>query len=802
MTGKNDADGQAAVDNDKTPQLSPQVDSVVLENEHCILRTLSHEVRTPLNNIIGFADMMSAEILGPMAHPQYREYAEDIRRSGQSILDLLNDLLENKQFEVIANADDEQTRLIDLAPDLIAICRDDGTIRQLNPAGCALLGVTAERAEGRQLSDFMRREFALLTQDGFRALLEDQLRTPMRFVACDGREIDVEVAAVLFEEKKSEDDHRLIMFVARDVTDRNRSLNELVEREEFLQSIMKTTVDGLVTINEMGIIETANPAAESIFGFPAGGMVGTNIASFFSDARGRRKLNANDVLDKLQHLSYPNDSAQDIVGVRKSGAKFPLEVSFSDFYLRGRTHYIAVMRDITERKRAEEKLKFLATHDALTRLPNRYTFNERLREVASLSEDTGDRMAVLFIDLDNFKHINDAMGHPIGDVVLQLVGKRLETCVRSRDMVARLTGDEFTVILESVKGDGEVENVAEHMLQQLRHPFHVDGKELYTSGSIGIVVYPDNCDEVDDILKNVYTAAHYAKKEGRNNYQFYSETLSANVLHRSSLERGLRHALDRNELHLAYQAKVDLSTGRIVGAEALARWTSAELGPISPVEFIPVAEETGLIVSIGDWILETAMRQAAEWRTRGLPDISVSINLSARQFKQGNLVERIKELMEETGLPAKNLDLELTESMLVENAEDTIQLLNRLKGLGASLSIDDFGTGYSSLSYLTKFPLDALKVDRSFVTSLPDNADAVTMAKAIVNMARNLGLKVIAEGIENERQGTFLHGLGSDMGQGYLYSRPIPFEDFVKLAGGNVTQFPTDLYKVDRKPLA
>jgi len=752
---------------------------------HGVLRTLSHEVRTPLNNIIGFADMMSTEMLGPMSHPQYRQYAEDIRKSGQSILDLLNDLLEDQRLTSMAKSDKQHDDLIDLAPDLIAICTNDGKIIRMNPAGCTLLAIDAGQAQGRSLADFVAPEFTPLIEDGFATVLGGTRRMAMKLIAVDEHEVEVEVAAVISEEGEQ----RQIMLVARDVTEKNRSINEVTDREEFLRSIMDTTVDGLVTINEMGIIETANPSAERIFGFETGAMTGENITNFIPDARGRRQ---SDVEVVLKSLEAGELGAREVTGLRKEGSSFPLEVSLSDFVLRDRVHYIAVMRDITERKRAEDKLTFLATRDPLTHLPNRYLFGERLREATALSDETGDRTALMFIDLDNFKNINDAMGHAAGDVVLQLAGKRLESCVRGRDMVARLSGDEFTVVLEGVKEDGEVENVATRMLRQLCQPFHVDGKELYTSGSIGVIVYPDICDNVDDLLKNVYTASHHAKKQGRNNYQFYSSTLSANALRRMAIEHGLRHALENDEFHIAYQAKVDLGTGRIIGAEALARWTNPDLGPVSPVEFVPIAEETGLIVPIGDWILNTACHQAKEWIDLGLTDVSVAVNLSVRQFQQGTLAARVQEILDISGLPSSNLDLELTESMLVENAEETARVLVELKALGVSLSIDDFGTGYSSLSYLTKFPLDALKVDRSFVTGLPDNPDAVTMAKAIVNMAQNLGLKVIAEGVENERQSTFLHGLGSDIGQGYLFSRPVPFEDFVRLAGGNVMPFPVE----------
>jgi len=762
-----------------------------------VLRTLSHEMRTPLNNIIGFADMMSAEMLGPMSHPQYREYAEDIRKSGQSILDLLNELLADRGYEALAENAEQHASLIDLAPDMIAICTFDGAIETLNPAGCALLGLTVEQAQGASLCNYVHADYLKLLDDGFSGLTRGQRRSSMKMLTSDRREVDVEVAATVYGEPQG-DAPRQIMLVARDVTEKNRVMREISEREEFLRSIMDTTVDGLVTINEMGIIETANPAAERIFDYRSGGLSGEKIASLIPDARGRRQSDSQTVLRSLEN-AQGSATGREVTGLRREGSTFPLEVSLSDFVLRDRTHYIAVMRDITERKRAEDKLKFLATRDPLTHLPNRYLFNERLLEATQSTDKSGSKTAVLFIDLDNFKHINDAMGHSAGDVVLQLAGKRLESCVRGRDMVARLSGDEFTVILEDVREEGEVEAVATRMLRQLSQPFHVDGKELYTSGSIGVIVYPDNCENVNDLLKNVYTASHHAKKQGRNNFQFYSSTLSANALRRMSIEHGLRHALENDEFHIAYQAKVDLSTGRIIGAEALARWDNPDLGPVSPVEFVPVAEETGLIVPIGDWILETACREAKIWFDKGLEHVSVAVNLSVRQFQQGALAERVDEVLKLTGLPSRCLDLELTESMLVENAEETVRVLKELKALGVSLSIDDFGTGYSSLSYLTKFPLDALKVDRSFVTSLPDNPDAVTMAKAIVNMAKNLGLKVIAEGVENERQSTFLHGLGSDIGQGYLFSRPIPFEDFVRLAGGNVMPFPI---KQLRKPSA
>ncbi|MBF0251491.1 MAG: EAL domain-containing protein [Alphaproteobacteria bacterium] len=755
-----------------------------------ILRTLSHDVRTPLNNIIGFADMISGEMLGPVSPPQYREYAEDIHKSGQRILDLLNQLLDDQRNAAFAASDEQHDNLIELAPDLIAICDVNGTIDVLNPAGCAILDLEPGAAVGRSLSRFVHPDYEPLLEDGFSHLVGELRPTSIKLVGEEAREVYVDLSAAVYDQTDGKPSK--IMLVARDVTERSKRVKELTEREEFLRAIMDTTADGLITINEKGIVETANPAADRIFGQDKGGLKGKSLADLIPDARGKRQSDAPAILDAIRDKCGDHDYGCEVLGLRADGGSFPVEINLSDFRLRDRLHHIAVVRDITERKKAEDKLKFLAWRDPLTHLPNRYLFTERLKESTKHADETGGRAAVLFVDLDNFKHINDAMGHGAGDIVLQLAAKRLESCVRGKDTVARLSGDEFTVILESFRDIDEVEAVAARMLRHLAQPFLVEGKELYTSGSIGIVVYPDNCDTVDDLLKNVYSASHHAKKQGRNNYQFYSSTLSANALRRLAVEHGLRTALKNDELHLLYQPKVDLGTRRVIGCEALVRWTSPDLGPVSPVEFIPVAEETGLIINIGDWVLVTACRQARAWMDKGMDDVSVAVNLSARQFRKGVLAERVHEVLEQTGLPPSNLDLEITESMLVENADETVAVLQELKALGVSLSIDDFGTGYSSLSYLTKFPLDALKVDRSFVIGLPDSPDAVTMAKAIINMAQNLRLKVIAEGIETERQSDFLHALGSDIGQGYLFSRPILFDDFIKLAAGNVTPFPAE----------
>ena len=393
--------------------------------------------------------------------------------------------------------------------------------------------------------------------------------------------------------------------------------------------------------------------------------------------------------------------------------------------------------------------------------------------------------AVLFVDLDHFKNINDAMGHIVGDKVIQEAGARLQGCVGENDTIAHMSGDEFNVLIGRVETQEAVCEIADRMLACLREPFVIDGKEIFTSGSIGVVVYPDQASSLNQLMRNADTAANQAKKEGRDHYQFYSEKLSAAVERRMAVESALRRALENDELIVYYQPKIDLETRKLIGAEALLRWDSSTLGRLNPDEFIPIAEETGLIVAVGEWVLRQACRDAVEWQKTSDYPLHVGVNLSAMQFLQGDLALKVDDALLQSGLDPKLLDLELTESMLVINPEETIQTLDILKSKGISISMDDFGTGYSSLSYLTRFPLDSLKVDRAFVTNLPDDQDAVAIARAIVSMAQNLNLNIVAEGIETVDHVRFLHGLGCNVGQGYLFSPPVDGRRFVEMIRHN-----------------
>ncbi len=442
---------------------------------------------------------------------------------------------------------------------------------------------------------------------------------------------------------------------------------------------------------------------------------------------------------------------------------------------RGRpARMIGTAQDITERKRTQEQLNYLAYYDTLTGLPNRVLLRDRLRQ-AMLDADRNEHLvAVMFLDLDRFKVINDTLGHDAGDALLKLVAERLQDCVRAGDTIARLGGDEFTIVLSNLGHVDDVTRVARKVMAYFAQPFQLVGNELFVTASVGITVYPFDDTDLDNLLKNADAAMYLAKEQGRNNFQFYTAELNARATRRLTLETALRRALERNELELHYQPQVDLRTGRVIGSEALLRWRHPELGEVSPVEFIPLAEETGLIVPIGEWVLRTACSQNMAWQAAGLPPMPTAVNLSLRQFQGQDLYAAVRRVLDESGLAPELLDLEMTESVLMHDAEGALVVIRDLKKLGVSFSLDDFGTGYSSLSYLKRFPIDTLKIDRSFVRDIPDDADDAAIAVAIIAMAHSLGIRVIAEGVETAAQVEFLCAHDCDAMQGYHFSRPVP----------------------------
>lgn len=442
----------------------------------------------------------------------------------------------------------------------------------------------------------------------------------------------------------------------------------------------------------------------------------------------------------------------------------------------------SVLVDITRLKETEGQLAYLATHDELTELPNRTTLHDRINQAIAQADRNQTLVGILFLDLDRFKTINDSLGHHIGDGVLQAISNRLIACIREVDTIARVGGDEFVIVLVDVAKPNALAATAQKILQAIAQPLNLGEHELFPSTSIGVSIYPKDGKDVQTLLKNADAAMYRAKEKGKNRLEFFLPEINEAVQRRLTVEMQLRHALNRNEFILHYQPQYDVKSLRFVGVEALVRWQHPEIGTISPTEFIPAAEETGIIVSLGEWILETACRQAVAWQQTGYANfLRMSVNLSTRQLSEPSFVDMVKAVINETGLSPELLELELTESMLMNKSQEVLDCLFTLRKMGVGLSIDDFGTGYSSLSYLSRYPITSVKIDQSFTKGIPEDKRATTLTRTIISMGREMGMRVIAEGVETERQMKFLDEHRCDEIQGFLLSKPVSADDLIIL---------------------
>ncbi|MGX9462220.1 EAL domain-containing protein [Shewanella sp. A14] len=559
----------------------------------------------------------------------------------------------------------------------------------------------------------------------------------------------------------------------KDITSRKVTENELKLSSQVLFSMNEAVVVGELDYQ----IRSVNPAFSRITGFKHRDVVGKHFLFLTMGKQSREFYNSVET-QLLRHKHWAGE-----IKIRtrdRRGILAWLEINQVIDNKGETSHFVAVFTDITARKKAEEDLRVLANFDPLTGLPNRTLFQDRLNQAVTKAHRAESIVALLFLDLDRFKHINDSMGHHVGDLLLKAVAHRLQNAIRDGDTVARLGGDEFTIILEGVAKTKAATIIAEKVLHAFQTPFLLDDKVLTISPSIGISLYPEDAQDTSSLIKYADTAMYHAKSLGRNNFQFYTEKLNQYATRHVQLEAGLKKAIQENELYLVYQPKYDVKTEKIIGLEALLRWESPELGFISPVEFIPMAEETGMINQIGHWAINQACSQLAQWHSLGFEHISVAVNLSARQLK-ADIISTIEVALAVSGLPASALELELTESMIMGNPKDSVAVLAQLKALGLTIAVDDFGTGYSSLSYLKRFPIDTLKIDREFVRDITEDPDDAAITSAIITLAHSLELNVVAEGVETQEQLTFLREGGCDQVQGFLLSKPINAKDCLAL---------------------
>jgi diguanylate cyclase (GGDEF)-like protein/PAS domain S-box-containing protein len=680
----------------------------------------------------------------------------------------VRDITERKQTE-------KELRLaqfsLEHASDSVFWMDSQGRIVNVNQAACRSLGRSREELLSLSIPDID----PLFPNDAWRAFwknLKTQLSMSFetQHQTKSGQKFPVEITATYLEFDGKEYSFASV----RDITERKQAEEVLRASEKRYRLLFERNLAGVFRTTLEGRILECNPAAAHMFGYEnpeeAQGLSTLDIYHPMCDREA--------FLEKLK--SDKSLTNQEVMFRRKNGASVWAMVNLSlvDDDSDAGPHVIeGTLVDITERKIAEDKVQSLAYFDALTGLPNRTLLRDRLSQALAMARRQKHKVALLFLDLDRFKTINDSLGHSVGDLLLQAVAERLKGCAREQDTVARLGGDEFLIVLNHVKDIQTAVLTAERFMDAVTAEFLIQGHTLCVSCSLGISVFPEDGADSETLIKNADAAMYSAKDGGRNSFRLFTAHMNAQAVERLTIENGLRLALDKHELFLVYQPQMDIATGKIIGLEALVRWQHPELGLVPPAEFIRVAENTGLIMSIGEWVLRTACAQLRLWQAEGLAAMSVSVNVSAVQFRQEAFTKTVHGILRETGLSPQCLELELTESLLLSNADVMFSVLRQLTAMGVRLAIDDFGTGYSSLSYLRRFPVSRLKIDGSFIRDVPVNSDDAAITVAIISMGKSLNLKVIAEGVENDAQMSFLRTQRCDEIQGYYFSQPLAVEE-------------------------
>jgi diguanylate cyclase (GGDEF)-like protein/PAS domain S-box-containing protein len=651
----------------------------------------------------------------------------------------------------------------------------------------------AEKYLAEHAVDIILADLGLPDTQGLESVRRTHAAAPhVPLVVLSGQD-DVSVALQALKEGaqdyliKGQIEPRELLRALRYAVERKIIEETLYTEKEFAQVTLDCIGDAVICTDITGNITFLNRVAEKMTGWTRKEATNKAMDEIFRIVDSATRQTTPNLIartvgeDGIWHLP------QDCTLIRPDGNELCVEDSVSPIRDReGKTTgSVLVLRDVSVARALAEKVIHSAEHDFLTGLPNRLLLNDRIGQAIALAQRHAHQVAVLFLDLNGFKHINDSLGHPAGDKLLQSVARRLSDCVRAPDTVSRQGGDEFVVLLQEVRQAEDIAIAASRMLRAVEKAHSIDDHELHVTASIGVSLYPDDGLDAETLIKNADTAMYQAKEDAGQSCKFFRPEMNVRAVERQSIEEDLRRALERKEFTLNYQPKINLSTGAIIGAEALIRWTSPTRGLVPPLDFIPIAEDSGLILPIGAWVLQEACLQARAWMNAGLPATSMAVNVSAVQFRNENFLEDLFATLKETGMDAKFLELEVTESVLMRHAEVAASVLQTLRDCGVRVSVDDFGTGYSSLSYLQKFPLDALKIDQSFVREIGSTPHETTIVRAIISMGRSLNLQIIAEGVETAEDLVFLKAQGCDEGQGYYFSRPVPAEQYAKLLAVN-----------------
>lgn len=683
---------------------------------------------------------------------------------------------EIKQVEhALSESEAKYQMIAENTSDLIALLDPVGTVYYASPSHEIVLGYSMEELLGHSTEKIVHPDDQEHVREKFKSCLETQQLTVIEF-RCITRTGEI----AIFEAKCSpihDDDGEVyrIMIVSRDITERKRAERELEENEQLYKSLFEHNLNAVISMDLDGRISMFNQTAEMMTGYSKEEVLGKPFSMFTPE---ERYQNAWRLFHQVrQGTPHFGDSRW----LTKQGDELVIDVAMMP--IRVNNEIIGVygmIKDITEQKRAEALVSHMAYYDSLTDLPNRTLFRERLQRALRNRPEQG-LIAILFVDLDHFKHVNDTMGHAAGDHLLKMVAERLQDCLPEAEAFSRISGDEFVLFMEGVPDAAVAEQAAVRVLDAIHTPFLLDGQWIYLTGSIGIVLAPFHGEDPETLLQHADIAMYDAKDKGKNKYRFFDYILTERMAKRVELERAMRAGLAREEFVLFYQPLIEASSGRVVGAEGLIRWHRPGHGLVSPAEFIPIAEETGLIVDIGDLVLRSACLHQQEWRKQGYDPIHISVNLSTRQFQEPTFLDRVYRIAAETEVDLRWIGFEITESLIMQDVDYAIKILHELRNLGSLISIDDFGTGYSSLAYLKTFPIDKLKIDRTFVRDITTRAEDEAITKTIITLAKSLHLKVVAEGVETAEQIQKLRQLQCDEFQGFYFSKPVPVQEFLEL---------------------